>query len=78
MKQDKRVVPFLVRTLEESNLDGRSTDNERYMAARLAGRIGPAAEAAVPELRKLLPHPDAVLASTAAEAIRMIEAGGKK
>jgi len=75
MKRDARVVPFVVRTLEDSNLDGRSTENERYMAARLAGRIGPPAKPALPELRKLLNHSDAVLATTAAEAIRAIEAG---
>ena len=34
IKQDARVVPLLVRTLEESNLDGTQGENERYMAAR--------------------------------------------
>lgn len=78
MKQDRRVIPLLMRSLEEGNLDGRSTENERYMAARALGRIGPAAKAVVPKLRKLLSHPDTGLAEIAAEAIRAIEAAGKK
>jgi HEAT repeat protein len=78
MKQDGRVVPFLVRTLEDSNLEGGSNENERYMAARALGRIGSPAKAALPELRKLLSHPDAGLADIAAEAVRAIEADIKK
>jgi HEAT repeat protein len=77
MKQDARIVPVLVRVLEESNLDGTRGENERYMAARALGRIGPAAKPALPELKKLLRHTDPMLALTAAEAIKAIEAGGK-
>jgi HEAT repeat protein len=73
LRQDARVVPLLVRTLEESNLDGRSDENERYMAARLLGRIGAPAKPAVPELRKLLTHPDPALAEAAAEAHKAID-----
>src|SRR5207249_6228340 len=61
MKQDARAVPLLVRVLEESNLDGLSGENERYMAARALGRVGSAAKPAVPELVKLVTHHDAML-----------------
>jgi HEAT repeat protein len=73
VKQDDRAVPLLVRTLEESNLDGTGSDNERYMAARALSRIGPAAKPALPELTKLLRHPDPALAATAADAIKKID-----
>ena len=62
--KDGRVVPLLVRTLEGSNLEGTYDENERYMAARALGRIGPAAKPAVPELLKLIRHHDAALAHT--------------
>ena len=73
MSQDTRSVPLLIRTLEESNLDGSQNENERYMAARALGRIGSAAKPALPELTKLLTHHDAALAATAAAAIKAIE-----
>jgi hypothetical protein len=57
---------------------GRSTENERYMAARALGRIGSPAKAALPELRRLMSHPDAALADVAAEAVQAIEADLKK
>jgi HEAT repeat protein len=78
MKRDQRVVPLLVRSLEDANLDGRSTENERYMAARALGRIGSPAKAALPELRKLMSHSDVGLAEVAAEAVQAIEADIKK
>jgi HEAT repeat protein len=78
MKQDDRAVPLLVRTLEESNLDGTGGENERYMAARALARIGPAAKPALAELTKLLRHPDPALAATAADAIKRIDTAAKK
>lgn len=73
MNKDERVVPLLVRTLEESNLHGSGrTENERYMAVRAIGRIGVPAKAAVPELLKLVNHHDVALATTAAAAIKAI------
>ncbi|MFO0825946.1 MAG: HEAT repeat domain-containing protein [Gemmataceae bacterium] len=73
MSKDERVVPLLVRTLEESNLDGLSGENERYMAVRALGRIGTAGKPAVPELLKLLEHPDAALAATARTALKALD-----
>ena len=72
-KQDARAVPLLIRTLEESNLDGSEGDNERYMAARALGRIGTSAKPAAPELVKLLNHHDGALAATAAESLKAID-----
>jgi hypothetical protein len=43
------------------------------MAARALSRIGPPAKPALPELTKLLRHPDPMLAATAADAIKKIE-----
>jgi HEAT repeat protein len=77
LKKDDRVVPLLVRTLEESNLDETGGHNERYMAARALSRIGPPAKAAVPELTKLLNHPDPAVSAMAADAIKAIEPGKK-
>ncbi|MBA4064680.1 MAG: hypothetical protein C0501_13390 [Isosphaera sp.] len=76
--KDERVVPLLVRTLEDANLDGTWGDNERYMAVRALGRVGPAAKAAVPELVKLLAHPDAQLAATAAAALKAVDPAAAK
>ncbi len=71
--KDERAVPLLVRALEEANLDGTWGENERYMAARALGRVGPAGKPAAPELAKLLAHPDAQLAATAAAALKAID-----
>src|SRR5262249_39634972 len=73
MKKDERVVPFLVRTLEESNLGGLDGDNDRYMAVRALGRIGEAAKPAVPELVKLLHHHDYMLATTVTNSLKTID-----
>jgi len=72
MKKDERAMSLLVRTLEESNLDGSGSENERYMAVRALGRIGVAAKSAVPELVKLLTHHDTALATAAATALKLI------
>jgi HEAT repeat protein len=78
LKKDERVVPLLVRALEESNLEGTGSENERYMAARALGRIGAPAKAAVAELQRLVHHPDRALAATAAAALTAIEGEPKK
>jgi HEAT repeat protein len=73
IKQDARAVPLLVRVLVGSNLDGMEGDNERYMAVRALGRIGPPGKAAVEELKKLLTLSDPALAATAAGALKAID-----
>ncbi len=73
MNKDERVVPVLIRSLEESNLDGGHGDNERYMAVRALGRIGTAAKPAVPEILKLITHHDLALAATAKMALKVID-----
>jgi HEAT repeat protein len=78
MNKDARVVPLLVRTLEESNLEGTGSDNERYMAVRALGRIGAAGKPAVGELVKLLTHADQQLAAAAAQALKAIDPDAAK
>jgi HEAT repeat protein len=78
MNKDARVVLLLVRALEESNLNGRDGDDERYMAARALGRIGPDARTAVPELLKLLDARDEALAGAALAALRRIDPDAAK
>lgn len=73
LNKDARVVPLLVRTLEESNLEGTGGENERYMAVRALGRIGAEAKDAVPELLKLVEHRDFALASAARVAVKAID-----
>jgi HEAT repeat protein len=78
MNKDERAVPLLVRALEESNLEGPGSENERYMAVRALGRMGAAAKPAVPELRKLLTHHDPMLSIAAAAALAAIDPTAKK
>lgn len=78
MNKDERVVPVLVRSLEESNLDGGDGENERYMAVRALGRIGAPAKPAVPELLKLISHHDLALAATASAALKAIDPDATK
>ncbi|MBM3979662.1 MAG: hypothetical protein FJ304_05150 [Planctomycetes bacterium] len=73
MNKDGRATALLVRALEESNLTGTEGDNERYMAARALGRIGADAKPALPELLKLIDHPDDALAATARAAAQAID-----
>lgn len=78
INKDGRAIPLLVRALEESNLTGTDGDNERYMAARALGRIGADAKPAVPELLKLLGHPDEHLDATARTALKAIDPDAAK
>ncbi len=78
LNKDGRVVPLLVRALEESNLSGTESENERYMAARALGRIGADAKPAVPELLKLIDARDPDLATTARTALRLIDPDAAK
>ncbi len=78
INKDGRAIPLLVRALEESNLTGTDGDNERYMAARALGRIGADAKPAVPELLKLLGHPDGHLDATARAALKAIDPDAAK
>lgn len=73
LSKDARVVPLLVRALEESNLEGTGSENERYMAARALGRVGADAKGAVPELVKLVKHRDHALAAAALTALKAID-----
>lgn len=73
MGKDGRAIPLLIRALEEANLSGTEGENERYMAARALGRIGPDAKGAVPELLKLLGARDPDLAATARAALKAID-----
>jgi HEAT repeat protein len=50
-----------------------NASNQRYMAARALGRIGPPAATAVPALRELLTVEDPDLRAEVAEALRRIE-----
>src|SRR5262249_6945218 len=50
-----------------------SADNQRYMAARALGRIGPPARDAVPGLLDLLSAADPTPRATAAEALKRID-----
>jgi HEAT repeat protein len=76
--KDGPALPLLVRALEESNLGGLESENERYMAARALGRIGPDAKIAVPELLKLLNARDEALATTARTALKLIDPAAAK
>jgi HEAT repeat protein len=71
--RDARVVPFLIRCLEEANLTGIESENERYMAVRALGRIGADAKAAVPEIAQLIHARDPTLAVTARTALKLID-----
>lgn len=71
--RDARVVPFLIRCLEEANLTGTESENERYMAVRALGRIGADAKAAVPEIAQLIHARDPILAVTARTALQLID-----
>lgn len=71
--KDARTVPLLIRALEESNLEGTGSENERYMAARALGRVGADAKDAVPELTKLVNHRDHALATAARTALKAID-----
>lgn len=73
VNKDARVVPLLIRALEESNLEGTGGENERYMAARALGRIGADAKDAVPELLKLAEHRDYAVAAAARTALKAID-----
>jgi HEAT repeat protein len=73
INKDGRATAVLIRALEESNLTGTEGDNERYMAARALGRVGADAKDAVPELLKLIDHPDEALAATARAAAKTID-----
>jgi HEAT repeat protein len=73
MGKDGRSIPLLVRTLEEANLSGTEGENERYMAARALGRIGPDAKDAVPELLKIIDARDPDLAATARASLKAID-----
>lgn len=73
MNKNAKAIPLLIRALEEGNLDGTGSDNERYMAARALGRIGADAKDAVPELLKLINHRDYALATVAGTAVKAID-----
>lgn len=73
INKDARAVPLLTRALEESNLEGTGSENERYMAARALGRIGADAKDAVPELVKLVGHRDYALAAAARTALKAVD-----
>jgi HEAT repeat protein len=73
INKDGRCVPLLVRALEESNLTGQESENERYMAVRALGRIGNDAKIAVSELLKLIRHHDDALATAARTALKQID-----
>lgn len=73
INKDGRAVALLVRALEESNLSGTESENERYMAARALGRIGADAKVAVPELLKLIDARDEAVASAARTALKAID-----
>jgi HEAT repeat protein len=72
-KQSPRAVPVLLEVLRQSWYDRAPSEedpnNERYMAVRALGRIGPPAKDAVPELLELLD----VLQTAAAEALKRID-----
>jgi HEAT repeat protein len=78
ISRDGRAVGLLVRALEESNLSGLEGDDERYLAARALGRIGADARFAVPELLKLINHPDDSLATAARAALKLIDPDAAK
>jgi HEAT repeat protein len=78
MGKDGRSIPLLIRALEESNLSGTEGENERYMAARALGRVGPDAKDAVPELLKLIDARDPDLAATARAALKAIDPDAAK
>jgi HEAT repeat protein len=71
MEKHPQAVPTLIRLLEED--EGEMTNNAQYMAARALGRIGPAARAAVPKLRRLLNDKELELRQTVAAALKQIE-----
>ncbi|MCS6864089.1 MAG: HEAT repeat domain-containing protein [Gemmataceae bacterium] len=71
--RDARVIPFLIRSLEEANLSGAESENERYMIVRALGRIGPPAQAAVPAIATLIQARDPDLAAAARTAFRLID-----
>ncbi|MDY3555085.1 HEAT repeat domain-containing protein [Gemmata sp. JC717] len=73
LNKDARVVPLLIRALEESNLEGTRSEDERRMAVRALGRIGADAKDAAPELVKLAGHRDAALAAAARAALKAID-----
>ena len=78
INKDDRAVALLVRALEESNLSGIESENERDTAARALGRIGAGAKGAVPELLKLIGARDESLATTARTALKLIDPDAAK
>jgi HEAT repeat protein len=76
MKEDAHAVAVLAEVLREAGLSERSSaGNERYMATRALGRIGPAARAVVPALLDLRHDEDPDLRRAAAEALARIDPG---
>ncbi len=72
--QPQDVTPLLMERLREIQFQsGPSTANERYMIARLLGRIGPRAKPAVELLTGLLAEDEVQLRLTAAWALKQID-----
>ncbi|MCI0700942.1 MAG: HEAT repeat domain-containing protein, partial [Planctomycetia bacterium] len=78
MNKNGRAIPLLVRALEDSNLTGLESDNERYMAIRALGRIGNDGKPAVAELVRLVNHRDFTLSTAARVALKAIDPDAAK
>lgn len=76
MRQDRRAVSVLLDVLRDADFsDAPAANNERYIAARALGRIGPPAKAALSSLLHLLSNEDPLLCKTVVEAVKQIDAG---
>jgi HEAT repeat protein len=78
INKDGRALALLIRALEEANLNGLESENERYMAARALGRIGADAKPAVTEVLKLLDARDDDLVTAARSALKLIDPDAAK
>jgi|GEM_PF-2743260 len=70
IRKDQQSIPELIRLLNQYQMPAA---NDRFIAARALGRIGPDAKAALPLLRRTADSADVWLAKTATESIQKIE-----
>jgi HEAT repeat protein len=70
---DGRMVQQLLSALRDSNLTGAEGDQERCLAARALGSIGPDARFATPELLELIDARTDALASEARRVVKIID-----
>ena len=67
------IVPVLIEGLQGRGLRSCVVENIKFITPDVLGRLGSKAQAAVPELRKLLKHPEVSARVTAAIALWQIE-----